>query len=284
MRVLFFIADAFYVLIYYILGYRKKIVMDNLLIAFPEKTEKEREQIARKFYHNLIDSFIETIKMFSASDKFLLKHCTGNWDFLNELHATGQSCEILVGHTFNWEWANYAFARKVRYKFLGVYMPVNNKALNRVFLKLRARSGTVLLPATDMKNSMIPHRGTQYALGLASDQSPSNHPNAYWIPFFGRITGFISGPEKGARTGDMPVIFALIEKKRRGYYNVVFSMGEAHSGNTQVGDITRKYARFMEETIKRMPDMWLWSHRRWKHAWKSEYPYTFPVWPANHPD
>lgn len=271
LRVLYIISDGIYGLVYYVIGYRKKVVMDNLLIAFPEKTEKERKHIAKKFYRNLIDSFIETIKMLSASDSFLLKHFTGNWEFLNEFYKTGKSCQLLLGHTFNWEWGNYAFARKVKYKFLGVYMPINNKIFNRLFLKIRSRSGTVLLPASDMRKSMIPHRGTQYALALVADQSPSNPSKAYWIKFFGRLSGFIPGPEKGARAGNIPVIFAYIEKKRRGYYNVVFSMGTEHPLQTKEGEITVNYVRYLENVIRKHPDMWLWSHKRWKHVWKSEY-------------
>lgn len=141
--------------------------------------------------------------------------------------------------------------------------------------------GHQMPPTTDMRKSMIPHRSTQYVLGLAADQSPSNLHNAYWIPFFGRLTAFIPGPEKGARAGNIPVVFAYIEKNRRGYYNVVFSMGEENPADTAVGEITTRYARFMEEVITRMPGMWLWSHRRWKHPWKSEYQNTFPYPVAN---
>ncbi|MBC8033449.1 MAG: lipid A biosynthesis acyltransferase [Chitinophagaceae bacterium] len=279
--VLYLISDALYALIYHVIGYRKRVVLDNLEIAFPEKTAKERERIARRFYHNLVDYFLETLKMFSASDRFLLRHFTGNWEFFEELYRTGRSYEIMLGHTFNWEWGNYAFGRQVQFKYLGVYMRINNKVMNRLFLKMRARSGTVLLPAGDMKKSMLPHRNTQYVLALIADQSPSNPQKAYWIPFLGRLTGFVSSPERGARNANTPVIFAYIEKKRRGYYNVVFSMGEENPAGVKEGEITIKYARFMENVIRRYPDMWLWSHRRWKHSWKSGYENTFPAVSGN---
>lgn len=281
MWVLYLISDAFYALIYYIIGYRKKVVMDNLLIAFPEKTVQERTRIAKQFYHNLIDSFIETIKILSASEAFILKHFTGNWEFLNEFHKTGKSCQILLGHTFNWEWGNFAFARKVNYKFLGVYMPIANKLFNRIFLKMRSRTGTILLPATNMRASMLPHRNTQYTLGLVADQSPGSPQRAYWLPFFGRMTGFIPGPEKGARVSNIPIIFAFISKKRRGYYHLTLSMGEENPAHTKEGEMTFRYARFLEKVINENPDMWLWSHKRWKHAWSSEYPHTFLTDPGS---
>src|SRR6187431_2879828 len=105
-RILYFISDAFYGLIYYIIGYRKDVVMNNLLIAFPEKTEKERIVIAKKFYHNLIDTFIETIKMISVSNKFIEKRFTANWKLLNDIYPSGKSVQLHLGHNFNWEWGN----------------------------------------------------------------------------------------------------------------------------------------------------------------------------------
>jgi len=169
-RGLYILSDGFYVLVYYILGYRKKVVLSNLQLVFPEKTEAERIAIAKKFYHNFIDTLIETIKMVSASDRYIQKRVSGNWELLNELHKTGRSLQIHLGHTFNWEWANLAGASTMDYTFLGVYMPIGNKNFDRLFRKLRAKSGAVLIPATDMRNAMLPWRNRQYALGLVADQ------------------------------------------------------------------------------------------------------------------
>ena len=275
LRGLYLVSDFLYFLAYHIIGYRKKVVMQNLDRAFPEKSKAEKIRIARRFYLNLIDSFVEALKLLSVGDRFIEKQFTGNWEVLNDLYKTGRSCQILVGHTFNWEWGNYALARKVSYKFLAVYMPLSNKIFERLFLSLRQKSGAIMLPATEMKSSMIPHRGTQYALGLVADQSPGSPSRAYWIQFFGQKTAFIPGPEKGARSGNIPVVFAHIEKKRRGYYNAVFSMGEVNPGSTPEGEITIKYARYMESVIRQFPDMWLWSHKRWKHPFQPSYPLNF---------
>src|ERR1700712_216079 len=116
MRVLYVISDAIYVLIYYVFGYRRQVVMDNLAIAFPGKTEAERLRIAKKFYHNFIDSFIEVIKLVSAGDDFLQRRFTVDITELNELYATGQSCQIHLGHTFNWEWGQLVLSRLTSYK------------------------------------------------------------------------------------------------------------------------------------------------------------------------
>lgn len=271
MRVLYILSDGLYLLVYRISGYRRQVVLDNLQLAFPEKTLAERKKIARKFYHNFIDSFIETIKMVSASDKYIQKRVSGNWELLNELHASGRSCQIHLGHTFNWEWANLVGAKEMKYTFLGVYMPIKNQVLDRVFRKIRSKSGSVLLPATDMRRAMIPWRHRQYCIGLVADQAPSNPGHCFWLNFFGKNTPFVDGPETGARTSNIPVVFASIEKPRRGYYKVVLTLAEDQPASVEKGVLTLRYARYLENVIRQQPDMWLWSHRRWKREWKEEY-------------
>jgi KDO2-lipid IV(A) lauroyltransferase len=271
MRVLYILSDAIYILVYRILGYRRKVVLDNLQVVFPEKSLAERKKIAGKFYHNFIDSIIESLKMVSASDGYIMKRVSGNWEVLNNLYKTGRSCQIHLGHTFNWEWANLAGAKAMHYTFLGVYMPINNKIFDRLFRRLRSKSGTVLLPATEMRTAMLPWRAKQYCIGLVADQSPSAPEKSIWLNFFGKPTGFVPGPETGARAGNIPVVFANIEKPRRGYYKVVFTLAEDQPASLEKGELTLRYARYLENVIKQQPDMWLWSHRRWKKEWKEEY-------------
>jgi len=250
------------------------VVMQNLQIAFPEISVTQRKTIARKFYRNLIDTFIEMIKMISASDSFLQKRVSANWEIINEWHPSGRSVHVHMGHTFNWEWGNNVAGKKLLYKFLGVYMPVKNKSLDRLFIKLRSRSGTILIPATptqDFTNSFNAHRDSQYLMGLAADQSPGDASKAYWLHFFGKRTAFVSGPEKGARAKNLPVFFGYITKPRRGYYNIVFSLAEENPAYLKEGELTLRFARHLEEVITRFPDMWLWSHRRWKREWRDEY-------------
>jgi Kdo2-lipid IVA lauroyltransferase/acyltransferase len=257
------------------LGYRKKVVMDNLAIAFPDKTEAERKKIAKKFYHNFIDSFIEVIKLVSAGDAFLQKRFTVDISELNDLYETGKSCQIHLGHTFNWEWGQLVLARLTKYKIMVVYMPITSAVLEKLFYKLRTRSGNVFLPATNMREAIAPYLQTRYALGLVADQNPGNLKAAYWLNFFGKPTAFVSGPEKGARATGMPVVFACIEKPRRGYYHATVKLATEDSSQLREGALTLNYVRYLEEVIRRNPDMWLWSHRRWKHAWKDEYA---PMW------
>src|SRR3954463_12991063 len=201
-RVLYIISDGIYVLCYHVIGYRKNVVMENLTIAFPEKTTEEKIRIAKKFYQNFLDNFIEAIKMLSARDKFILKHFTGNFEVLEEVYKTGKSCEFLLGHTFNWEYGNHVVGLQLKYRFLVVYMPVANKAIDRIFYKLRTKGKTYLLSAMDMRKDMMQHRNTLYGLALAADQNPGRADRAYWLNFFDRPTPFVTGPEKGAKASD----------------------------------------------------------------------------------
>jgi KDO2-lipid IV(A) lauroyltransferase len=274
MPALYLLSDGIHFLIYRVFGYRMDVVMQNLQSAFPEKSVIERKKIARKFYRNLIDTFVEMIKMLSASDAFLQKRFSGNWELLNDMHRSGRAAHVHMGHTFNWEWGNYIAGTKLLYKFIGVYMPVKNKALDRLFLKIRSRGGTILIPATPTKtfiSTFHPHRNSQYLIGLAADQSPGDPTRAYWLNFFGKPTAFVTGPEKGANIRNIPVFFCYISKPRRGHYHIVFTLAEENPADLKEGELTVRFARYLEEVITRLPDMWLWSHRRWKREWKDEY-------------
>ncbi len=271
MRVLYGISDVIFLIVYRLMGYRKKVVMDNLRRAMPEKSEAELNRIAGKFYQNFLDSFIEVIKLVSASDEWLRRRFTIDTEALTELYATGKSCQMHLGHTFNWEWGQLVLRALTKYQILVVYMPISNKVLERLFHKLRTRNGNVFLPASNMREAIVPYLSTQYLLGLVADQSPGSMHNAYWIDFMGRPTAFASGPERGARNGRLPVVFASIEKPRRGHYHATMEIACMDASELPEGELTRRYVRYLEGIIHKRPDMWLWSHRRWKHAWKPEY-------------
>jgi Kdo2-lipid IVA lauroyltransferase/acyltransferase len=271
LKVLYFFADCFYGLVFYGLKYRREVVMSNLLIAFPGKSEKERIAIAKKFYKNFIDMFMETIKMISASDKYIAKRVSANWEEVNTIYPTGKSVQVHLGHNFNWEWGNNVFVNETPFKLLAVYMPIANKIMERLFYKLRTRNGAMFLKATKMKEEFLPYRNTQYLLGLIADQNPGHPGNAWWINFFGRATPFLKGPAKAAIVNDAVVVFAFIHKPSRGYYEAVFSLACENPGVSTEQEITQKFAHYLEGVIRQYPEMWLWSHRRWKHEWKPEY-------------
>jgi KDO2-lipid IV(A) lauroyltransferase len=272
MRLLYLLSDSLALLLYYVVRYRRGVVLTNLEIAFPEKTREEHLQIAKKFYRNFVDNFIETIKLLSASQQWIKERLIiDNPELFDRFYKEGRKCQLHLGHTFNWELANAAMPLLVEYPFLVVYMPIENKSFDRLFLHLRSRTGTTLLPATSMSRAILPYRNTRYLLTLVADQAPGNWGNAYWMNFFSRPTGFLKPPERGARIADIPVVFARLYKSSRGHYHAEVSLGADHPAQLPEGELTRRYVRFMEESIRKEPSGWLWSHKRWKGQWKAEY-------------
>lgn len=271
LRVLYLLSDLAYAIIYYGLGYRKAVVQHNLSIAFPEKSEAERLRIAKQFYKNFCDNFIETIKFISAGDSFYKKHFTGNYDAIESNFGSGRSVQAHLGHNFNWELGNLVVPSYTSYTLLAVYLPIKNKTVDRLFRYIRSKRGSRLIASTNFKNDFEPFRDTQYLIGLIADQNPAHPDNAYWINFFGRPTPFLRGPEKAARRNNLPVVFCHFTKKKRGYYVGHSVLATLEPQALPPGALTKQYAAYLEEIMRAHPEMWLWSHRRWKWHWKPEY-------------
>jgi Kdo2-lipid IVA lauroyltransferase/acyltransferase len=272
MWILYGFSDGLAFLLYALIRYRRAIVLDNLRIAFPEKTEAERRRIARQFYRNFTDNFIETIKLLSASPAWLEKHFViDNPEVMEDFARDGRKIQLFLGHLFGWEVANVAMPRLTRFKFIVVYMPVANKVFERLFLRLRGRTGTILLPATSMQRAIIPYRNTTYALALVADQAPGGPENSYWLNLFGRPTAFIRGAERGSRIGDIPAVFARVYKSSRGHYRSQLTTIADHPALLPEGELTRRYRNILEAAIREQPATWLWSHKRWKFTWKDDY-------------
>ncbi|HXB91084.1 MAG TPA: hypothetical protein VNU72_02295, partial [Puia sp.] len=197
MWILYGVSDGIAFILYYVVRYRRGVVLSNLRLAFPEKTEAERTRIAKKFYRCFSDNFIETLKLLSAGRRYLSKRfAIDNPEVFDQLYATGRRLQLHMGHTFNWEVANVAMPLLTPYTFMIAYMPVENKIFEKLVVRLRSQTGTVLLPATRMSRAIIPYRNVQYMLALLADQSPGGPDNSYWLNFFGRPTPFVRGPER----------------------------------------------------------------------------------------
>lgn len=276
MWLLYGFSDAVALLLYAVIRYRRGVVLSNLRIAFPEKTDLERRRIAKRFYRNFTDNFIETIKLLSAGPAFLQRRLVlDNPELLDHFYDQGRKLQVHLGHLFNWEIGNVAIPRLTRYPFLVAYMPLENRAFERLFLHLRSRTGSIPLPATRMQRAILPYRNQQYILALVADQSPGGPENSYWLNFFGQPTPFVRGPERGARIGDIPAVFARFYKSGRGLYRVQLITIADHPAQLPEGELTRRYRRLLEEAIRQQPDNWLWSHKRWKFAWTPE---LSPFW------
>ncbi|MEP6724266.1 MAG: lysophospholipid acyltransferase family protein [Bacteroidota bacterium] len=269
--VLYLLSYFFYFVTYYIAGYRKEVVFKNLGIAFPEKTAAERKIIAKQFYRHFWDNWIEALKLISIPAATVRKRVSAGLSALKTVYASGRSCHILLGHQFNWEWGNAIVTLDASFTLLAAYSPLSNKIFDRVFLYIRSRFGTALLPFNDMRRAMLPFRHKQYALALMADQSPPGPDKTYWLNFFNTPTAFLKGPERGARLGNMPVIFISLSKPRRGYYHLETSLLADNAGLLAEGELTQKYVQALEDNIRRNPALYLWSHNRWKHEWREEY-------------
>ena len=271
LSVMFLFSDLAYFILYYVAGYRKELVASNLLVAFPEKTEEERKKIAKQFYLNFTDTFMETIKMISISRQELERRSHPDFQYVNELIDKGKNVHMMAGHQFNWEFAQLLYALNLKAPFVGIYMPVNNKIFDRISFKFRQRYGTILISAKDFKNKMHTVFAKQYILALAADQNPGSPVNAYWMNFFGKPAPFVTGPAKGAVKNNTAVVFVAFEKPKRGHYSFkVIPITENGASHTPQ-ELTVLYKNVLEETIRKNPSNYLWSHRRWRHEWKEGY-------------
>ena len=268
---LYLLGDFVYALLFYVVGYRKQVVMHNLSIAFPEKSEEERKKIMKAFYHNFCDTFMEMIKLFSWNKEEIKKRFSGNIEVLNEWVGKDQSVQVVSGHYFNWEIANLGLGALSQMPFVVVYMPLRNKEVNKVVYELRVKTGTKLVAATDFQNQVREYMKQQYALILVGDQNPGNPAKAYWTNFFSKPAPFPKGPEQGAKRNNTAVIYVDFYKVKRGYYAFHMELLTSEPNSFKEGELTRLIVDKIEASIRQRPANYLWSHRRWKHEWKEDY-------------
>jgi KDO2-lipid IV(A) lauroyltransferase len=269
--ILYRISDLAFFILYYLVGYRKKVVMDNLEIAFPEKTMEEKIRIAKDFYLNLTDSFIETIKLLSISEKAFSRRATIDLGACNQLAATGKNIQFHCGHQFSWEYTNWVISNNIHIPFIVVYMKINNKAINRIYYQLRSKKGAIFISAQEFPKRMHTLYKNQYSIALAADQNPGMLNTAYWLHFFNKPTPFVIGPDKGAISNNTAVVFLEFVKIKRGVYKVVPKIVTENAATFKKGELTVLYRDFLEAAIREHPDNYLWSHRRWKWEYQAAY-------------
>ena len=263
-RVLYWLSDALYGLLYYIIRYRRDVVMNNLLIAFPEKSPKERVRIAKDFYHQFVDSFIEMIKLvFISKEAFQQRHSI-NAEVLNEYYDQFERVEFVTGHFFSWEFANLGISLESKFPVVVVYMPLASKIFDKIIYKMRAKFGTILVAATDFRNQFQKHTKNKYSLVLVADQNPGNPQNAYWLPFFGKMAPFVKGPEKGAKNNNNAIFYAHFYRVKRGYYKTDIEFVTDDPRSFAEGALTKLLVKKVEDSVKQKPSGYLWSHKRWK--------------------
>ena len=267
--VLYVLSDTVYFLLYYVMKYRRDVVYQNLRHAFPDKTETELSLITREFYHNFCDQWIETLKLLSISKAELNRRFSGNWEVFQKLGAEGKNTYAILGHTFNWEWANVACQYNTPQQYACVYLPLSSKSFDRLMLRVRSRSGAWMISMKALKSGLARLRDTQHILALAADQNPSEPEVAEWISFMNREAPFFRGPEQMARRAKAAVVFAGITKLSRGNYRINLSKYCDDASQTNTGEILHAYVTFVEQQLRHQPANWLWTHKRWKHTKKA---------------
>lgn len=265
--ILYALSDFCFFIMYHVLGYRRKIVMHNLTIAFPHKKQKEKEKIAKQFYKNLADTFLETIKLLSITAENFEKRILLDADEVNKI-AAYKNVQVHSGHQMNWEYAHLAFAKKMHVRWVGVYMKINNSSIDRLYLKIRGRFGAHMVSAGNFTKEIRQVYHQRYALALIADQNPGIPKNAYWLNFFNRPAPFLTGADKGATRNNTAVVFVNFLKVKRGYYKFEPHVLTENAAEFKDGEITLLYRDFLERSINNQPDNYLWSHRRWKWGYE----------------
>ena len=271
--VLYGIADFIFVLVYYVVRYRRKVVAKNMRDSFPDKNEKELRQIERQFYRNFADYIVETIKLNHISDEEIKRRMVfKNMDIIDRLFDEKRSIVAYFSHCGNWEWVpsitlwtRHAVGKEV--EFCQVYRPLKNKWYDEYMLRLRGRFNSLSFKKKTVLRDllMLRRREMPSITGFMSDQKPSKGDESHIVKFLNHPSAVITGTEQVARKLNMAVVYLDMHKLSRGHYELEVNLITNDTSTMEPMTITDTYVKLLEETIKRNPSIWLWSHNRWKH-------------------
>jgi KDO2-lipid IV(A) lauroyltransferase len=267
LRILYILADLLFFLSYHVFKYRKKIIAENLRNAFPEKSEVEINTLTKKFYRNLTDIVVEIIKVLSLKKEELDKRVSApNINLPLTYLKQNQSIIVLAGHQCNWEWLLSACMIKGKFPTDAVYKPLNSKFFDSIMLSIRSKFGALPIPMKETLREQIKKKNIPHALAMVADQTPLKSEIQYWTTFFNQDTPYYVGSDKIARLFNMPVFFVGMKRTQRGYYEISFKQIGFPPYSEGEFDITENYNQILEAEIRKQPENWLWSHRRWKHS------------------
>jgi KDO2-lipid IV(A) lauroyltransferase len=267
-NVLYLLSDLFYVVVFKFIGYRKKVVYNNLKSAFPKKSEKERKQIADKFFRFLSDLIFESLKSFSLTAEELKKRViVENVEVLYKYLEQNQSLIFVLGHYGNWEFAQLRYSlQDKRHKFNGIYKKIKNPEVEKFMFKSRSRFGTSLI---ETKNAYKVtdeefYKKIPTITALIGDQA-APPDKGYWTTFLNQDTSVFLGCENMSIKYNMPVVYVQLHVISRGFYKMSFETIVENPRDTMPGYITDSHTKYLESIILQKPEFWLWSHKRWKH-------------------
>ncbi|RLD40705.1 MAG: hypothetical protein DRI86_14805 [Bacteroidetes bacterium] len=263
--IMYGVSDFFYFILYKVIGYRKKVVYENLKNSFPEKSHEEIIDLQRKFFRHLVDVMLETVKEFTISKKSIKKRFKfTNPEVFQEHYDNGKSVMMMMGHYGNWEYGVTA-PLWVPQECWAVYGKIENPVMDKYLVRTRERFGFTLYPMDKTYDVMLNHKQGDKLYMFMADQSPHHAKIKHWIPFLNQETGVHIGAEKLSKMLDLSVVFIDIQRVKRGYYEITAHTLFTNPKETEEYEITNKYFEILEEVIRKKPENWLWSHKRWKY-------------------
>ena len=267
MRILYIKSDFIYLFMFYIIGYRKKVVLENLKLSFPEKSDAELRTISKKFFKHFIDLIMESVKAFSISKKQISKRYTyKNPELVNAFAEEGKNIALVGAHQANWEWS-FSLPMVLNINIYVAYTKLNNKYFENWLRKSREKFGGIGFKTSDTVRGIQKNMNNkkQGAYILLSDQSPQPHKTYYWRDFFNIKVPVHTGAEMLSKKFDLVVINYVTRKVKRGYYETEFQLITDTPKTFKDYQITDAYTTLTEDNIKVQPELYLWSHRRFKH-------------------
>jgi len=263
---LYLISDLLFLILFYIIGYRKKIVYTNLKNSFPEKSDQERHQIAKKFYRYLPDIFVEAIKMRTISKKQVIKRIELlNEEEVNRHFEAGKSVIGVTAHYANWELGIHRLSLMTEYPKLIIYKPLNNKDFDDIYNQIRTRFGATMVPMKQILRHIVKLKNQLHISMFVADQTPLYQDSDYFMDFLNQEALVYTGTERIAKMTGNPVVFCHVgRKKKRGYYFCKFTTLAETPAMYAEHEIIELHNRFTEQIIREKPEYWLWSHNRWK--------------------
>jgi len=273
MWVLFVLSDLImYPAVYYIAGYRKKVVRRNLQNSFPDYSQKQLIKIEKRFYRYFCDLMMEIIRQLHAPKSEMKKRMTfENLELLQEHADQGKSVMLMTGHYCNWEWTSVICLHLPEdFPACPVYQELRNKGFDKFMLNLRSRYGAISIEKNNLIRKMLEMKksGEKGVFGMISDQSPKASSIRYSLNFLHQDTPVFLGTEQLAKKYGYPVYYLDIKRVKRGYYHVLVVPIAPDPAATTEFEITTKFMQCLEQSIQDKPEFWLWSHNRWKHTKK----------------
>ncbi len=255
---------------YYIIGYRKKVVNENLHLVFPEKSDDDIQKIQKKFYRHMCDIFLEIIKTMGMSiEQMNERFQLSNEHIINEYAEKGRSTILLAGHYASWEWL-LGLNPRLKPKAFGIYQKIQNQYFERLIKRIRGRFGTTLVRTNESRQLIADMVNQQepFVLGIASDQSPMLNRARHWAKFMGINVPIHIGGEELCKKHDIIPIFLQVKKLKRGYYAANFKVITEHPKEVRDYEISEKFMAALEDSIREAPEYYFWTHKRWKHRGK----------------